>query len=75
MKKLQLISGREAVHALQKVGYEIDHQTGSHIILRHINSPHRRLSVPNHKTLAKGTLRALIRQAGLTVEEFNELLT
>ena len=75
MKKLQLISGREAVQALQKVGYEIDHQTGSHIILRHINSPHRRLSVPDHKTLAKGTLRALIRQAGLTVEEFNELLT
>ena len=75
MKKLQLISGREAVQAFQKVGYEIDHQTGSHIILRHINSPHRRLSVPNHKTLAKGTLRALIRQAGLTVEEFNELLT
>jgi len=75
VKKLQLISGREAVHALQKVGYEIDHQTGSHIILRHINSPHRRLSVPDHKTLAKGTLRALIRQAGLTVEEFNELLT
>ena len=75
MKKLQLISGREAVQALRKVGYEIDHQTGSHIILRHINSPHRRLSVPNHKTLAKGTLRALIRQAGLTVEEFNELLT
>ncbi|MCD6142275.1 type II toxin-antitoxin system HicA family toxin [Candidatus Bipolaricaulota bacterium] len=75
MKKLQLISGREAVQALQKVGYEIDHQTGSHIILRHINSPHRRLSVPNHKTLAKGTLRALIRQAGLTVEEFNKLLT
>jgi predicted RNA binding protein YcfA (HicA-like mRNA interferase family) len=75
VKKLQLISGREAVQALQKVGYEIDHQTGSHIILRHINSPHRRLSVPNHKTLAKGTLRALIRQAGLTVEEFNELLT
>ena len=75
MKKLQLISGREAVQALQKVGYEIDHQAGSHIILRHINSPHRRLSVPNHKMLAKGTLRALIRQAGLTVEEFNELLT
>jgi len=74
VKKLQLISGREAVQALQKVGYEIDHQAGSHIILRHINSPHRRLSVPDHKTLAKGTLRALIRQAGLTVEEFNELL-
>jgi len=72
--KLPLISGREAVQVLRKVGYEIDHQTGSHIILRNINLPHRRLSVPDHKELAKGTLRALIRQAGLTVEQFNRLL-
>jgi len=74
VKKLPLISGREAVKAFQRIGYEIDHQTGSHIILRHVEPPHRRLSVPDHKELAKGTLRALIRQAGLTVEEFIELL-
>lgn len=55
-------------------GYAIDHQTGSHIILRHTAEPHRRLSVPDHKELAKGTLRALLRQAGLTVEEFINLL-
>ncbi len=74
MSKLPQVSGREAVKAFQKLGYEIDHQTGSHIILRHRDPPHRRLSVPNHKELAKGTLRALIRQAGITVEEFRRLL-
>jgi predicted RNA binding protein YcfA (HicA-like mRNA interferase family) len=36
--------------------------------------PHRRLSVPNHKELAKGTLRAIVRQAGLTVEELSDLV-
>jgi len=74
VKKLPLISGREVVKVFRKIGYEIDHQTGSHIILRHGEPPHRRLSIPDHKELAKGTLRALIRQAGLTVEEFIELL-
>ena len=74
MRKLPLVSGREAVKAFRKTGYEIDHQTGSHIILRHSDPPHRRLSVPDHKELGKGTLRALIRQAGLTVEEVIELL-
>ena len=44
------------------------------MILRHSEPPHRRLSVPNHKELAKGTLRTLIRDAGLTVQEFLDLL-
>ena len=52
--------------------YEADHQTGSHIILR--NPSGRRLSVPNHRELAKGTLRALIREAGLSKEQFEALL-
>jgi predicted RNA binding protein YcfA (HicA-like mRNA interferase family) len=73
MPKLPVISGIEAVKALSKIGYEIDHQTGSHIILRQNKYPHRRLTVPNHKEIAKGTLRGLIKQAGLTVEEFIEL--
>jgi len=72
--KLPVVSGSEAVKAFRKVGYESDEQHGSHIILRHVTPPHRRLSVPNHKELAKGTLRALIREAGLTVEEFVALL-
>lgn len=72
--KLPVVSGGEAVKAFRKVGYELDEQHGSHMILRHMSPPHRRLSVPNHKQLAKGTLRALIREAGLTVDEFARLL-
>jgi predicted RNA binding protein YcfA (HicA-like mRNA interferase family) len=72
--ELPVVSGREAVRAFGKVGYEVDRQRGSHIILRQTDSPHRRLTVPDHKELRKGTLRALIRQAGLSVEEFLALL-
>ena len=52
----------------------MDEQHGSDMILRHAGTPRRRLPVPNHKELAKGTPRALIREAGLTVEEFEQLL-
>jgi len=74
MSKLPVISGKEVVKALSKMGYEIDHQTGSHIILRNNNPPYRRLTVPNHREIAKGTLLAIIKQAGLTREEFMKLL-
>jgi predicted RNA binding protein YcfA (HicA-like mRNA interferase family) len=74
VSKLPVVSGRTAVKALSKLGYQVDHQTGSHVILRHATPPHRRLSVPDYKELAKGTLRSLLRQAGLTVEEFVALL-
>lgn len=72
MSRLPVCSGAEAVKAFRQLGYEVDHQTGSHIILRH--SSQRRLTVPNHRELAKGTLRALIREAGLTNEQFSDLL-
>lgn len=74
MSVLPRASGREVVKALIKVGYEQDRQRGSHIILRQIISPHRRIVVPDHSEVAKGTLRAIIRQAGLTVDEFRSLL-
>ena len=74
VSKLPVVSGREVVKALAKVGYRVDHQSGSHIILRHEESPHRRLTIPNHKELAKGTLSAIISDAGLTVDEFVRLL-
>ncbi len=73
MSKLPITSGREVCTAMGRIGYSIDHQTGSHIILRHSSQPFRRLTVPNHKELAKGTLRA-IKQAGITVEEFQRLI-
>lgn len=74
MTHLPVVSGWDAVRAFGRSGYIVDHQTGSHIILRQTAEPHRRLSVPNHKELAKGTLRALVRQAGLSIQQFRDLL-
>jgi predicted RNA binding protein YcfA (HicA-like mRNA interferase family) len=74
LSKLPVVSGKEICKALEKIGYRVDHLTGSHIILRNENPPYRRLTVPNHKEIAKGTLRAIIRQTGLTLEELRRLL-
>lgn len=75
MPKLPVaISGIELIKITVKLGYQIDHQTGSHIILRQKEKPHRRITIPNHSILAKGTLRAIIRQLGLSRNEFIELL-
>jgi predicted RNA binding protein YcfA (HicA-like mRNA interferase family) len=72
--KLPVVSGDQTIKALAKVGYVRDHQRGSHVILRQRAAPHRRLTVPEHRELAKGTLRAILREAGLTVDEFTSLL-
>ena len=74
MSALPRISGRKIITALSKAGYEKDRQKGSHIVLRQVGAPHRRIVVPDHDEVAKGTLRAIIKQTGLTVEEFKELL-
>ena len=74
MSKLPVVSGQELCRILKKIGYSIDHQTGSHIIFRNETPPYRRLTVPDHKEIAKGTLRSILRQAGLTPEEFKDLL-
>jgi predicted RNA binding protein YcfA (HicA-like mRNA interferase family) len=73
MSKLPSISGRECVKALAKAGFYFKRQEGSHIILRRDN-PFAQLVVPDHKELDRGTLRAIIRQAGITVDEFIKLL-
>ena len=72
MSRLPVCSGQDAIRAFGKLAYRVEHQTGSHIILRHPQM--RRLTVPNHRALAKGTSRALIREAGLSKEEFAGLL-
>ena len=69
-----MVSGRQVIKALVKVGYLFDHQQGSHIILRHQSPPHRRLTIPDHKEIAKGTLRQIIRESGLTVDDLMRLL-
>jgi predicted RNA binding protein YcfA (HicA-like mRNA interferase family) len=71
---LPVLSGRRLVKVLGRLGYVVDRQHGSHIILRHSEPPHRRLVVPDHAEIAKGTLRALLRDAGLTVNELRRLL-
>lgn len=73
MSGLRVLSGKELCKILNKIGYEIDHQTGSHLILRNKFPPYRRLTIPNHKEIAKGTQRSIIREAGLTLQEFNKL--
>ncbi len=70
MSKLPITSARDLLKILHKIGYDVDHQTGSHIILRNKDYPHRRITVPNHKEIARGTLRSIIKQSGLTLEEF-----
>jgi len=70
--RLGNISGKRAVKAFNKLGYQIARQTGSHIIISHQNRP--TLTIPNHKELAPGLLRAIISQAGLNVTDFIENL-
>ena len=74
MSPLPEASGRDVVGALGKIGYEVDRQRGSHIMLRNTSPPYRRIVVPDHREVAKGTLRAIIRECGLTVDEFQKLL-
>ena len=73
MSKLPVISGRELVRALRHVGFELDRQKGSHMILFR-PEPQTTLSVPDHRELDRGTLRSLLRQAGISPEEFSRLL-
>jgi predicted RNA binding protein YcfA (HicA-like mRNA interferase family) len=73
MVRLANISGKQAVKVFQKAGWQQLGQVGSHLIM--IKPAMRvNLSIPQHKELSIGTLRALIRCAGMTVEEFLELL-
>jgi len=71
---LPVLSAKELIKILSKLDYENDHQSGSYIILRNKNYPFRRLTIPNHKVIAKGTLRTIIRQSGLSLDEFLQLI-
>lgn len=69
MPSLPLLRPREVVRAFERLGWEVARQRGSHIVLTKPGAP-ATLSVPDHAEVARGTLRALIAKAGLTVEEF-----
>ena len=71
MAKLPVVKPKDVVRALQKAGFYIHHQTGSHARLLHTADLERRVTVPIHnKDLPKGTLANILRQAGLTIDEF-----
>ena len=73
MVRLANISGKKAARASEKAGWRVAGQVGSHRVLIK-DGLRTNLSVPQHKELAPGTLRALIRHSGLTVDEFLALL-
>jgi predicted RNA binding protein YcfA (HicA-like mRNA interferase family) len=67
------VSGQEVVRALQKIGFTVRCQQGSHIIMRR-DDPFAQTVVPNHHQIDRGTLRAILRQSGVTVEQLTELV-
>ena len=73
MPRLPVLSGMQVVRAFERAGWRLDRQRGSHAIL--VKSGHiASLSVPQHREVAPGTLRALIRASGMSVDEFSSLL-
>ena len=73
MKLPSDVSGRAMQKALERIGFVYQRQKGSHIILRRYD-PYARVIVPDHKELRPGTLRQILNEAGLTVQQFMELL-
>jgi predicted RNA binding protein YcfA (HicA-like mRNA interferase family) len=71
--RLANISGKDAAKAFQKAGWQVRGQVGSHLVLTKAGV-RANLTIPQHTEIAPGTLRGLIRTAGLTVDEFLELL-
>ncbi len=70
---LPTLSGKEVVKIFETLGWEVSRQRGSHIIMTKEGAIVT-LSVPNHREVARGTLRSLIRSANLTVEEFTKAI-
>ena len=71
MKLPRDVNGSEAARSLRRLGYNVQRQSGSHLILRREN---RTVVVPQHKPLKPGTLKGILEQAGITLEEFLEQL-
>lgn len=65
-----MLSGREIISALRRLGFEVHHQRGSHVVMRHVEDPGRRAVVPTHREVRKGTLNAILKGARVTREDF-----
>ncbi|MCJ7574990.1 type II toxin-antitoxin system HicA family toxin [Candidatus Bathyarchaeota archaeon] len=71
---LPVLSGRRVVKALQRAGFTVVGRKGSHIRMRKVSDRVYVAIIPDHREIAPGTLRSILRQAGLTREEFLSLL-
>jgi predicted RNA binding protein YcfA (HicA-like mRNA interferase family) len=75
MPKLRRVSGEEAIRALERLGFFQARQRGSHVVMkRQMPGGATGCTVPLHREIAVGTLRAILRQAGVSVDEFTEAL-
>lgn len=74
MTKLPVVSGKDVIKALNRAGFYIHHQKDSHVTLRKKEDVKVRVVVSLHRVIKRGTLRSIIKDAGLSVEEFIELL-
>jgi predicted RNA binding protein YcfA (HicA-like mRNA interferase family) len=75
MPKLPIVSGAEAVKALQQLGFFVDRQRGSHVVLKKITPQGERgCVIPMHREVALGTLRSALKMAGVSPEEFSDAL-
>ena len=72
--KLPILSGSECIKALEKVGYVVVRQKGSHVRLKDKSNHRPPVTVPDHKELRSGLLKKILKDADLTVEEFIQLL-
>ena len=73
--KLPVISGKEALKALERAGFVIVRQRGSHVRIKKVTSESViKITIPLHETLDRGTLKGILRNAGITSEEFVDLL-
>jgi predicted RNA binding protein YcfA (HicA-like mRNA interferase family) len=74
--KLPRITGTEVIRALRQVGWYPYHQHGSHVYLRNPNYPDKRVTIPVHsgEIIKPKTLQSILKQAGLSVTDFRELL-
>jgi predicted RNA binding protein YcfA (HicA-like mRNA interferase family) len=70
MPRLPRVSGAETIRALERLGFIQTRQRGSHVVLKRTGSDVKGCVVPLHKELAIGTLRAILKQAGITPDEF-----
>lgn len=75
MPRVPIVSGSEAVRALQRLGFNVDRQRGSHVVMKKATAAGEiGCVIPMHREVAAGTLRSALKMAGVSIEDFTEAL-